>query len=73
MAASVIQIIEHHRTLKAQRLAETLLAHGFTWELTRQLDDHGWHIVAAKAGVKPPSTTTQALVLEILSRDQQAA
>lgn len=64
--ARVADLIAQNRLRKALILANTLLAHNFSCEEARQLDDHGWHIVAVSAGTSPPSRQTRQIVIRIV-------
>ena len=61
----IAEIIARNRMTKAMALAHALEAKHFTLDQVRSLTDHGWHIVAADAGTKPPSSETVTLVVRI--------
>jgi hypothetical protein len=66
--AEVAQIIANHRMCKAKALARALQDADIDAALALEMDDHAWHIAAAKAGAKPPSEETKDLVIELLER-----
>jgi hypothetical protein len=69
--SEVAQIIAENRLRKAKALAQALQDAFIDSTLAMEMDDHAWHIAAAKAGTKLPSDGTKDLVIQLLAQQEK--